>query len=359
VNVAGSVALITGGATGLGRATSLALARLGCSVAVNRRQESLGTKDREIAERLFQAKNEAHRQPIINLQIARAYLMVADPEAGTRTWQYVMDELVKLKEGETEVRWRVAIKDRALDGIRHKRILETRAEHFLSALEGKKVSTNIYLRRIHNFALSTNWLPVPVIPKRQWPAIKFKEKRAIKLDEHLRIVERETNPERRAFYQLAWHLGASQSDIAFLDADSINWDLRTLSYSRKKSTVAACVCFGEEAEKVLRALPSAGPLFPYLRSVRAGDRATEFKQRCVGLGITGVSLHSYRYAWAQRAQKAGYPERFAQVALGHGSKTVHRAYAKTPDVIPPALDTFESAQSAQKLSLCAGARAAC
>ena len=35
MNVAGKVALITGGATGLGRATSLALARLGCSAAVN------------------------------------------------------------------------------------------------------------------------------------------------------------------------------------------------------------------------------------------------------------------------------------------------------------------------------------
>lgn len=34
----------------------------------------------------FNAKNEAHRQPIINLQIARAYLMVSDSEASRRTW---------------------------------------------------------------------------------------------------------------------------------------------------------------------------------------------------------------------------------------------------------------------------------
>jgi integrase len=56
--------------------------------------------------------------------------------------------------------------------------------------------------------------------------------------------------------------------------------------------------------------------FPYLKTVRAGDRATEFHQRCVGLGIKGISLHSYRYAWAERAKTAGYPERFAQEALG-------------------------------------------
>ena len=35
---------------------------------------------------------------------------------------------------------------------------------------------------------------------------------------HGRIVAREQNPERRAFYQLAWHLGASQADLAGLES---------------------------------------------------------------------------------------------------------------------------------------------
>jgi integrase len=41
-----------------------------------------------------------------------------------------------------------------------------------------------------------------------------------------------------------------------------------------------------------------------------------------------VTLHSYRYSWAERAREAGYPERAAQEVLGHGSKAVHRAYAR-------------------------------
>ena len=96
-------------------------------------------------------------------------------------------------------------------------MLETQAEHFLKVLESGSVSTNIYLRRIHNFALDMNWLPWPVLPKKRWPAVKFKEKRGITLAEHQAIVARELNPERKAFYKLAWHLGASQSDLAFLE----------------------------------------------------------------------------------------------------------------------------------------------
>jgi len=114
-----------------------------------------------------------------------------------------------------------------------------------------------------------------------------------------------------------------------------------ISFARKKTGSIALMRLDDELTEILRSLPNSGPLSPYLRSVRAGDRSTEFHQRCVGLGIKGVSLHSYRYAWAERAKKAGYPERFAQEALGHYSKAVHRAYARKAKVELPALGEYE------------------
>jgi hypothetical protein len=213
--------------------------------------------------------------------------------------------------------------------------LETRPEHFLRVLEAGKVSTNVYLRRIHNFALDMTWLPWPVLAKKRWPAVEFKEKRGITLAEHLAIVAREHNPERKAFYKLAWHLGASQSDLAFLEAENVDWDNHVISYKRMKTDTVAIMRFDEDMAEILRDLPGSGPLFPYLRTVRAGDRATEFKQRCDGLGIKGVSLHSYRYAWAERAKTAGYPERYAQVNLGHNSKAMTRAYSRKASSVNP------------------------
>jgi len=305
------------------------------------KQDSLHTTDRATALRLVHSRNEAEQQPAVNLQIARAYLAATDPQISTRTWQYVMDEMVKLKRGETQRRWLVAVKDKEMDIIRNLPVLETRSEHFLRVLESGKVSTNVYLRRIHNFALDMTWLPWPVIVKRQWPKVQFKDKRAVTWEEHQAIVAREENPERKAFYQLAWHLGAAQSDLAFLEAENIEWEHSVISFARKKTGSIAIMRFDDEVAQILRSLPATGPLFPYLRTVRAGDRATEFKQRCEGLKIKGISLHSYRYAWAERAKKAGYPERFAQEALGHNSKAVHRAYARKAQVELPSLGEYE------------------
>jgi integrase len=115
-------------------------------------------------------------------------------------------------------------------------------------------------------------------------------------------------------------------------------------FARKKTASVALLRFGNEVEEILRLLPSSGPLFSYLRTVRAGDRATEFKQRCDGLRIKGVTLHSYRYAWAERAKQCGYPERFAQEALGHNSKAVHRAYARKARMELPPLEEYEAAR---------------
>jgi integrase len=309
---------------------------------LTRKRNSLNTADREEARRFQNALNEACKQPAINLQIAQVYLQHSDPNYAKRTWQHVMDEMGRNKSGSTKKRWDVAMKDKAFDLFRDLALIKTQAEHFFDALHQGTVSTNVFLRRVQNFALDMDWIPKSVIPKRQWPAIKFKDKRAITLAEHQAIISREKNQERKRFYELCWHLGGSQGDIACLNAEDVDWENRTISFTRKKTGVPVILHLGEESLNTLKDLPGEGLLFPYLARVRAGDRATEFKQRCRGLGIEGVSLHSYRYAWAERAKTCGYPERFAQEALGHNSVAVHRAYAKRAKVKLPSLEEYEN-----------------
>lgn len=84
------------------------------------------------------------------------------------------------------------------------------------------ISTNVFLRRAHNFAVGMHWLPWPVLPKLHWPALTHKEKRDITRAEHQAIIDRERNSELRNFYELLWHLGASQSDVATLQAEDVD-----------------------------------------------------------------------------------------------------------------------------------------
>src|SRR5260370_19925813 len=86
--------------------------------------------------------------------------------------------------------------------------------------------------------MDMNWPPWPLIPKRQWPAVRFKDKRAITWEEHCLIVAREKNPERKAFYQLAWHLGASQSDLAHLQAEDVDWQARIIWFRLDENALA-------------------------------------------------------------------------------------------------------------------------
>jgi integrase len=308
---------------------------------VSKKRGSFETKDRHEARRLLNARNEAARQPAMNLQIAQVYLQHSDPALAARTWQHVMEQVISVKTGATRERWEYALRDKAFDAIRHRKLIETTAEHFLTVLNRGSVSTNVYLRRAHNFAIGMHWLPWPALPPRDWPPVQYKDKRAITLEEHRKIVEREHNPEIRAFYELLWHLGGSQTDVATLGAGDVDWTDRTISYRRAKTGTLVSLTFGAEAAAVLEKLPKSGPLFPRLSQLHEKHRAKLFAKRLATVGITGISLHSYRYAWAERAKGLGYPERYAMQALGHSSKAVHRAYARNAHVKLPSLEEYE------------------
>jgi hypothetical protein len=248
------------------------------------RQDSLRTKDKMVAQRLLRARNEAHQQPALNLQLARTYLAASDPAVAQRTWQMALDALVSTKTGATHARWRRAARDRAFDSIRPLRLFQTQAEDLLQVLHAGSVSTNVYLRRLHNFVVDMGWLPWALLPKRRWPAPEFGQKRAITWDEHRQIVDREANTETRAFYQLCWHLGGAQSDVANLKAEDV-WDSMVISYRRAKTSTVSLLHFGPAVEELLRSLPPRGFLFPRLEPMDEKHRAKQFRRRCLGLGI--------------------------------------------------------------------------
>ena len=226
--------------------------------------------------------------------------------------------------------------------LKPKKLVETTADDLRLVLSSGGASTNLFLRCLHNLALGMGWLPTAIIPPKLWPESKRKEKRAITIQEHERILESEQNTERRNFYRLLWEIGSAQSDAAVMTTKNIDWSNRVLTYQRQKTGEWACIQIGKRLEALLRSLPSKGYLFPRISQTTAGERSSEFCRRCRVAGISGVSLHSYRYAWAQRARANGYPIRWAQNALGHNSRAVHLAYALGVVPVCPSLEDYES-----------------
>jgi len=106
---------------------------------------------------------------------------------------------------------------------------------------------------------------------------------------------RETDPVRRAYYELLWHFWVSQTDIARLTAKDIDWQRQTVAYERCKTGTPAVQAFGPEVVAILRTLPTPGRLFPTLADQPPGDRAAFSNYQMKKLGISGVTLHSYRY----------------------------------------------------------------
>lgn len=293
---------------------------------------SLRTKNRKMAEEILRGYQASVEKPNFAYKVGLAYLGETDPEAENRTWLDVIDAYIKRSAaGPTRNRLETAKKDKALRKILKLNILQDRPRQaglFFEALNSGRISTNVFLRRFHNFALDMGWIPAPIIPRRQWPKVRYAAKKAITVEQYRQIVDREQNPEKQAFYHLLWHLGGSQTDIAILTAEAIDWTNRTVNFPRKKNHQSCAQRFGDECAAVLEKLPKQGLLLPSIARLGEGDRATYFTLRCRTLGIQGISLHSFRYSWAERAAAAGMPERYAMMALGHKSRAIAQAYSK-------------------------------
>jgi len=312
------------------------------------KQESLRTRDPEEAERLAFHRNESARLAAGHRQIGIGYMQASDPEIRTRTWSYVMDYFCdQPNKPSTTKRKKIAVKDPALQPLRACILIETTPEQLLTVLKNGTVSTNCYLRKLHNLARDMEWLPKDILKRHMWPKVRYGDKRAITLEEHRRIVAVAPTQERKRYYEVLWHSGGSQSDIALLTAEQIDQDKGIIRFKRIKvdgrDVGNVNLIMGPTLEEIISALPSSGPLFPTLASVGENDRATAFQKHCLKAGVEGVTLHSYRYAVAQRADNCGYNKRHSMAMLGHSREATHDGYARGGATTIPSLEEYELA----------------
>lgn len=312
-------------------------------------RDSLGTKSKAEALKLLRAKNEAAGQPAFNREMAKVYLRAQDPEFCGRTWQHVADLIDAAYEGATKKRFAKFVKSAPMGPLRKIKLVDTTADDMLAVLTHERagVSTNVQLRILHNRALDLGWILYRALSRKAWPPLKYRKRRGITLEEHQKILAVTERQDFSSFLQLLWETGGSQTDIASLVAEDVDWQNRRIFYERVKlegtGQGRACIAIGKKLEDILKELPSSGSLFPRLATQSEGTRSAIFWKRRRDARIEkGIVLHSYRYAWAERAQRAGMPEREAMAHLGHGSKAVHRAYARSADRVTLPLEHYEA-----------------
>src|SRR5271155_3168657 len=317
--------------------------------------ESLGTANRTTARQVLAARNQAVSQPQLNRTMAKAYLSAKSPELLTRTWADVMEHYSASGVESKRKRKATAFRSRPFALLRGITLMDTEAGHLLAVLQHERAgnSAHHYLRRLHNYALHLGWLLMPVMADAAWPEVRKRKFTAITEEEHRRIVDRERNVERKLYYEMLWETGGAQTDIASLHADQVDFENETIRFRRRKlagkeSGGESLLRIGPSLRKLLLQLPNEGYLFPNVHAWNSNTRSSEFCRRCRMLGIEGRSLHSYRYAWAQRARAAGMPEREAMNHLGHESRAIHAAYAGGAQVAVLPLEFYE-AQKKEKV----------
>jgi integrase len=310
------------------------------------KQESLRTLDKSHAQRVAFARNESERIPAGHRQIGIGYLQAGDPKIRIRKWTDVADAFCAQPVKESTKRRKLnAMKDPALRPLMSMILIETLPEHLLDVLAKGTVSTNCFLRKLHNLAKKLKWLPEEILTRGTWPVIRHKQNRAITREEHERILTVTPTEERRQYYRVLWETGASQSDIAQLTGDRVNLEEGTMTFHRVKmdgrKAGSVYLTMGPTLEEIITDLLMPGLLFPTLSQVGENDRSTAFAKQCIKAGVEGVTLHSYRYALIQRAKACGFNKRHAMAMVGQSREKTHDLYADGGAMTVPSLEEWE------------------
>ena len=157
------------------------------------KQGTLRTTERREAERLLNAMNESHREPTLNLNLARAYLAAHDPKMAQRTWQAVMDEMATHGIPTTQQRCARGFRSKAYDSIRSKPLVQTTGADLLAIVHANGNCVAHYLRRLHNLAVDLGWLPWPILANAHDRKSLLKKMQQSLLQKKIRSAWRTTN----------------------------------------------------------------------------------------------------------------------------------------------------------------------
>ena len=335
-------------------------------VGGKRRMRSLETKEKEVAKINLQTHLGQEVLPENSrkhLELGRAHLNLVDPQLSKRTWGELMTHWVN---GEQLAASTVERRERCMDKgvfplLKDRLLCDLSVEPLISQhLPAMGTFAKKSLRHLQNHAIALGWILHPIV-KPIHTKMNPKNKRvtrAITSEEHEAILERldegannvwpmtvlKHGQERIDYYTCLFLTGAAQTDGANLKASNIDWKKKELVFHRQKTKERCSIAISGRLEKLLKSLPDRGRLFPNIAKMDQNKRAGDFRRIRIACDIEdGVSLHSYRYHMAEFCAIKGMPIRFAQMILGHASKTVALAYAKHCPMAAPNPETWGAA----------------
>ena len=256
-------------------------------------------------------------------------------------WENLMTMYASTGKPQTQQRKHNEFKMPRWNQLRHSDITETTGCDFLELLNNGGSMTQVYLSALQQLAIDLGARSHVVLPKKMFPKKVKVAKRAVTLDEHRMLCSNLHSYRWSCYLELLWETGAAQSDAASFRIEDMDGDV--LVYRRHKTGSRAAQHLSEKVKALLNSLKYGrikGLFMPAIEKINSKDRASIFRRLCKRCDIEGISLHSYRYAWAERAFQAGMPERLAMVALGHNSSAIHRVYAKGARLVAPSLDDY-------------------